>query len=190
MTMTQESELLPCPFCGSENILEFGKQDDDWASVECRNCRAGTHKFENLQDAISAWNTRARLGKGEVKPVEVGDTELAALVVEAFNKAEKPENHIGLCAGYRIAQAILSRYKAMVAWYARDHYNAGWQAATAEADAKYLPVIEKLNKIDGILCITSHKYINLMHRYMPGFIDTLNEALALAKPLLAEKRGV
>ena len=65
MTMTQESELLPCPFCGSENILEFGKQDDDWASVECRNCRAGTHKFENLQDAVAAWNTRARLGKGE-----------------------------------------------------------------------------------------------------------------------------
>lgn len=44
------------------------------------------------------------------KPVELVDTELAALAVEAFNKAEKPENHIGLCAGYRIAQAILARY--------------------------------------------------------------------------------
>ena len=44
------------------------------------------------------------------KPVEVGNTELAALAVEAFNKTEKPENHIGLCAGYRISQVILSRY--------------------------------------------------------------------------------
>lgn len=59
-----------------------------------------------LDEAID----RASLGKGEAKPVDVGDTELAALVVEAFNKAEKPENHIGLCAGYRIAQAILSPY--------------------------------------------------------------------------------
>lgn len=80
MTDNTLQELLPCPFCGSENILEFGKQDDDWASVECRNCRAGTHKFENLQDAVAAWNTRASLGKGEAKPVEVG--ELANTIEE------------------------------------------------------------------------------------------------------------
>ena len=96
--MTQETELLPCPFCGSENILEFGKQDDDWASVECRNCRAGTHKFENLQDAVAAWNTRASLGKGEAKPVEVGEL------------AEFLRNNSRCLYPYDSAQAILSRY--------------------------------------------------------------------------------
>ncbi|MFN8995417.1 MAG: hypothetical protein ACK5X3_17370 [Pseudomonadota bacterium] len=143
-----------------------------------------------------AMEASRRIASLSAKPVEVGDTELAALVVEAFNKAEKPENHIGLCAGYRIAQAILSRYKAMVAWYARDHYNAGWQAATAAADAKYLPVIEKLVGAAG-------EYYN---KYMLDEAESadnctcgeqqhrdaiaVREALALAAPLLAEKRGV
>ena len=96
--MTQETELLPCPFCGSENILEFGKQDDDWASVECRNCRAGTHKFENLQDAVAAWNTRASLGKGEAKPVEVWEL---ANTIEEYTQFITPQG---------IAIAILSCY--------------------------------------------------------------------------------
>ena len=67
-----------------------------------------TELMYQAADALEALQTQAL--STLTKPVEVGDTELAALVVEVFNKAEKPENHIGLCAGYRISQATLSRY--------------------------------------------------------------------------------
>lgn len=80
------------------------------------DCRAAFEK-QYLRKLWNYWwvswdysNPRCCPVPQSAKPVEVVDTELAALAVEAFNKAEKPENHIGLCAGYRIAQAILARY--------------------------------------------------------------------------------
>ena len=72
--MTTPTELLPCPFCGSDDILEFSNMGQEeyqgepyWANVECRCCRASTAKFNTtIEDAIAAWNTRAALSQPSV----------------------------------------------------------------------------------------------------------------------------
>lgn len=49
-------QLLPCPFCGSNNIaLRF-------ESVCCRDCDANITSFSQEQ-AIKAWNTRTEKSK-------------------------------------------------------------------------------------------------------------------------------
>ena len=55
------SVLLPCPFCGSENIA---KMDSDWEGhVDCDSCGAMMRCRSNLlgrpiEQAIKRWNTR------------------------------------------------------------------------------------------------------------------------------------
>lgn len=55
------SELLPCPFCGSETYLYEAK---DYYALGCENigCHGNwTHSrvYETKEEAIEAWNTRA-----------------------------------------------------------------------------------------------------------------------------------
>jgi len=64
--MTNETELMPCPFCG-----EDGTKDDDglplayysrcmkYRYCECDNCGAMTRECDTRDDAIASWNTRA-----------------------------------------------------------------------------------------------------------------------------------
>lgn len=55
----ENSELLPCPFCGSSEIhfiaavWSFGEQLSD-DRVECQSCEATIHDIA----AITVWNTR------------------------------------------------------------------------------------------------------------------------------------
>ena len=59
------NELKPCPFCGSEAVLECRDEDynDDWIVYclnldgECEFCPC-TKYHETAEDAIEAWNTR------------------------------------------------------------------------------------------------------------------------------------
>ncbi len=56
------SELKPCPFCSSINIIAFcGSEDDDVyghknACVECYGCDAHTPNYQWQEEAIKAWN--------------------------------------------------------------------------------------------------------------------------------------
>ena len=65
------TELLDCPFCGSEGIMHkrpvrssaFGyeKADEYWYRVSCSDlrCFAATDEYEEERFAAEAWNTRA-----------------------------------------------------------------------------------------------------------------------------------
>lgn len=50
-------EMKPCPFCGSKKIsLDVS---GNWAQVECDSCGSAGAVFDNKEEAIEAWNTRA-----------------------------------------------------------------------------------------------------------------------------------
>lgn len=68
--MSTKTELLPCPFCASENIGVGASQDMDDAgnyieegrqwTVLCNGCGASSSLYSHSEgEAIAAWNTRA-----------------------------------------------------------------------------------------------------------------------------------
>ena len=52
----QNSELLPCPFCGGTNVLMCGALGNH--HVQCYGCGATTAKFRYMARAAGAWNRR------------------------------------------------------------------------------------------------------------------------------------
>ena len=52
-----EIKLLPCPFCGGENIKVLGSETS-YYWCRCMNCLASTTTEDVEEDAIKAWNTR------------------------------------------------------------------------------------------------------------------------------------
>lgn len=52
-----EEKLLPCPFCGSENIMLDKTKEDTLHLAVCRNCVAEVSGFTR-DGAIRAWNRR------------------------------------------------------------------------------------------------------------------------------------
>ena len=56
--MTDAPKLKPCPFCGGRAEL---REDHDNSWVICPNCQISLEGFEDSDDAVAAWNTRADL---------------------------------------------------------------------------------------------------------------------------------
>lgn len=57
-------KLMPCPFCGEENIFvgidcRLMDGDSKQYSVRCSNCYIGTIPYYDRNEAIKAWNRRA-----------------------------------------------------------------------------------------------------------------------------------
>lgn len=57
-----EIKLLPCPFCGGENIKVLGAETS-YYWCRCMNCLASTTTEDVEEDAIKAWNTRKPIEK-------------------------------------------------------------------------------------------------------------------------------
>lgn len=56
------TELLPCPFCGSNDVEPYWA-DIEQAAVACNHCRAsgpdlGHEESTSFEEATSLWNTR------------------------------------------------------------------------------------------------------------------------------------
>lgn len=62
--MTTDRELLPCPFCGSDD-LGFVIDDTDLQFVECMNCGWTGPYGTGLQDTSEKWNRRAAASIGQ-----------------------------------------------------------------------------------------------------------------------------
>ena len=58
------ADLKPCPFCGGEaELRHYEDFTKDFSSVykfyvECNECEAQTKPIANVENAVSAWNTR------------------------------------------------------------------------------------------------------------------------------------
>lgn len=72
--ITERGELLPCPFCKSENIKFHFANGEYW--IECAECGAGCGFENGLGKAVRIWNNRALI---------LTETQLALLKI-----AQKP----------------------------------------------------------------------------------------------------
>lgn len=52
-----ETELKPCPFCGSESF--FYDSNEDGVAVECNGCLAKGPRASTWNEAERKWNRRA-----------------------------------------------------------------------------------------------------------------------------------
>lgn len=59
-----ETELKPCPFCGSKASIVHdkpfrGNEPTYHPVVACTNCKAAMGYFRDNQEAVNAWNHRS-----------------------------------------------------------------------------------------------------------------------------------
>jgi hypothetical protein len=98
--MTTDKQLLPCPFCGGEAILDDVSSflgDAKWSpACETEDCVMWNAKYATQREAAAAWNTRMEA----VRP-PVGE-EAVERVAKAMQQAR---DEIGATEQQRIAFA-------------------------------------------------------------------------------------
>lgn len=52
------TELKPCPFFGSDDVICGAGLDDEYY-VECWDCSAKVESYNGMQAAVARWNARA-----------------------------------------------------------------------------------------------------------------------------------
>ena len=56
-------ELLPCPFCGSDDIHHIiDEEDDEYEFIICNGCGAGVSRVDSRPERgpIEVWNMRSK----------------------------------------------------------------------------------------------------------------------------------
>lgn len=69
MTDAEYIELLPCPFCGSSDLMLQNLVDDDDWFVSCNGCHSQQIANYIREDAIKLWNSRAKTPVFRLKPI-------------------------------------------------------------------------------------------------------------------------
>ena len=57
------NELLPCPFCGDDEIMDFQAHLEN--RVQCAMCNVSTDTFPSCEESHAAWNTRTKAAPAE-----------------------------------------------------------------------------------------------------------------------------
>jgi Lar family restriction alleviation protein len=79
------SELLPCPFCGNEEIfLNEPSSTYRKGCINCPACLATMPAEVNTDELIEAWNTRA----SDWQPIETAPKDRNLIVAEGSHVAE------------------------------------------------------------------------------------------------------
>ena len=61
MNNTDNYSLIPCPFCGGDNANVHSPYFvSDFFGVECADCHCTTALFLTVEEAVEAWNQRAK----------------------------------------------------------------------------------------------------------------------------------
>jgi Lar family restriction alleviation protein len=77
------TELLPCPFCGSDAGISRVKTADQYHFAECLTCYARIMAKPSRDEAAKAWNTRTENIKWQ---------SISEFVAKNINDFEKKRN--------------------------------------------------------------------------------------------------
>lgn len=111
------SELLPCPFCGSEEAI--ADRSGEWFSGLCVNCGAVGAADLGKSGAIEKWNTRAAVAERDAAVEQAVKDEREAcakvadqlylsdpVISEAWGAGYSNDERVAFTHADRIAAAI------------------------------------------------------------------------------------
>lgn len=86
--ITARGELLPCPFCGSEEVeseLVCGEY-----FVRCNACNASSGFEETTEECVRNWNTRAPMGAAALRQAD-GLAVMLGLMIRTFSEGYRTD---------------------------------------------------------------------------------------------------
>jgi Lar family restriction alleviation protein len=101
------SELLPCPFCGSDEVfVSQAVQGSCWVVCENLHCGAIGPTQLTPAEALAAWNSRALVGVGNASGARPTDVS-TCMAREAVLPVEMESRLVGDIAAFRASEIEL-----------------------------------------------------------------------------------
>lgn len=102
--MTEEIQLLPCPFCGGEAelIQDFNHPSRPAAiawQVDCVECWIETLYHNTPEEAAAFWNTRHVTPFAPVDPIEAF-AQLKEKFGDSFDEPAQPSSYTAIAGGH------------------------------------------------------------------------------------------
>lgn len=175
MQVSEETKLLPCPFCGGEpEMIEAEEAGPNAMVICCRGCMASSKVIYALKDSVDdllaeAWNTRATpapagdVGENETAPEYIWanieeDDDQEPYIEYLSDEPWSPENpgvkyvradiHASLTADKERLEARAAELEAALAPFADI---AEWDISDAESDEDFYRPMDPRYAVGGVL---------------------------------------